>query len=225
MATLALVDDDKEANDAFAAVLQAAGHETHQFFDRKTAEIGLKARKFDAVLLDLQMQGDDVAGIGVFSGLPPPPNRPPVLVISGLRDVAIFRPLTLELGVWDYLPKPVDNKSLLLKVDRLLRETRNAIDHAESVGSLQWRSSYPGQVEWRKHKVRLPNTAYRLLLRLAKSAGRSVTYAELFELLDTGKTKENLRAHIKVIRDEILAVDPDFEAIRPEPGRGYIWHE
>lgn len=225
MAILAVVDDDVETNNVFRKALTDAGHEVHQFFNRQSAEKGLRLRKFDAVLLDIQMDGDDMAGIGVFSSLPPPPHRPPVLMISGHKDVAIFRPLAFELGVWDYLPKPVDDRSLVIKVDRLIREMRRTEDQSEAIGSLQWSNAYHGVVHWKGQKVRLPNTAFRVLIKLVKNAGKSVSYDELFELLDTGKSKENLRAHVKVIRDEILAVDPSFAAIRPDPGRGYVWSE
>jgi two-component system, OmpR family, response regulator ChvI len=50
-----------------------------------------------------------------------------------------------------------------------------------------------------------------------------VSYEELFEVVKSGRNRDNVRKHVSTIRDAFREVDPGFEAIENVPMRGFRW--
>ena len=82
----------------------------------------IAARRFDCVLLDLEMP--ELDGIGVLETLRrDPANAPPVIVISALTEMEkIVR--CIELGAEDYLPKSFDPPLLKARLGAVLEKKR-----------------------------------------------------------------------------------------------------
>ena len=231
MGNIAIVEDDLDASEQFRKALVGDGHTVATFATRNKAEQGLAQSSFDAVLLDLMMNGDASAGIGLIAMIARSKQPPPVLVISSL-DPSIYRPNCLELGVWDFLPKPIEQRTLQIKVQRLLDEKRLTAGASElhSVGSLSWETGMVGKVLWKGKQVGLPRISYRIVLKLARNAGKIQPHLELYKLFDTPirtdtpQARQNLRAHIKTLRDAFRDVDPGFTGVQTVAG-GYCWIE
>ncbi len=81
----------------------------------------IAARRFDVVLLDLEMP--ELDGIGVLERLHVQPHAPPVIVISAQTDMAgVIR--CIELGAEDYLPKSFDPPLLRARLHAVLEKKR-----------------------------------------------------------------------------------------------------
>ena len=76
---------------------------------------------------------------------------------------------------------------------------------------------------WRGERVNLPLTAQRILATLYQRRGEVVSYEELFEVVKSGRNRDNVRKHVSTIRDALREVDPGFEAIENVPMRGFRW--
>jgi DNA-binding response OmpR family regulator len=229
MAHIAVIEDEPNVAKAFEKVLVADQHVVTIFHDRGRAERGLRESAFDAVILDLRLGTDALAGIGIISTIGAKKKPPPVLVISG-EPPGVNRPQCLVLGVWDYLQKPVEEPTLRFKVTELLEESNPRSQGIYSVGALTYDLHKPCAVVWKREEVGLALTAYRILLELVTNNGTVVPHRQLYAVFagqvtnDNDKLRNNLRAHVKTLRDTFRDIDPEFAALRTVPG-GYCWNE
>ncbi len=113
-----VVDDDTRLRNALRRVLVSNGFEVEVAGDGDEALARLRARTFDAVVLDVMMPGRD--GIEVCEQLRTAGDDLPVLMLTA-RDSVRDRVAGLEAGADDYLVKPFANEELVARVRALLR--------------------------------------------------------------------------------------------------------
>ena len=103
---LLLVDDDRDAAEALAALLEMEGWSVEVAFDAASALAALGRRDFAVLLVDLILP--DASGFDVArEAMAEAPGHPPFLVaLSGRGDPASRR-RALEMGFRDFLVKPV----------------------------------------------------------------------------------------------------------------------
>jgi len=58
---------------------------------------------------------------------------------------------------------------------------------------------------------------------LYEHRGQVVTYEQLFQVVKSGRNRDNIRKHVSTIRDAFREVDPDFSSIENIPMRGFRW--
>ena len=224
MKRIALIEDTPLTQQQFAEELRAAGHTVDVFGDVQAARRALNEGGYDAVVLDLEINNNKQAGVDLMTEVRDAGKRlPPVLVTSSL-PAAEFRPMTLRLGAWDHIPKPIESGTLALKMSRMLESTNSQRSVLRTVGSLQWNLAEPGELLWRKKRVRVALTGWKLVDLLATRAPTPVDYDELTRKLLTGD-RDALRQHVATVRQAFRDIDPKFEAIHAVPGKGYMWAE
>ena len=76
---------------------------------------------------------------------------------------------------------------------------------------------------WRGERINLPLTAQRILATLYQRRGEVVSYDELFDVVKSGRNRDNVRKHVSTIRDAFREIDPDFDGIENVPMRGFRW--
>ena len=69
----------------------------------------------------------------------------------------------------------------------------------------------------------MPLTAQRILATLLEHRGEVVSYDQLFEVVKSGRNKDNVRKHVATIRDALREIDPTFDGIENVPMRGFRW--
>ena len=120
MMAILVVDDDRRLRDALRRVLVSNGFEVEVAGDGDEALARLRARAFDAVVLDVMMPGSD--GMEVCERLRAAGDQLPVLMLTA-RDAVRDRVAGLEAGADDYLVKPFANEELVARVRALLRRS------------------------------------------------------------------------------------------------------
>jgi len=115
-----VVDDDAGLRRALRRVLVSEGFEVELAGDGDEALNRLRARSFDAVVLDVMMPGSD--GIEVCERLRSEGGELPVLMLTA-RDAVRDRVAGLQAGADDYLVKPFANEELVARIRALLRRT------------------------------------------------------------------------------------------------------
>lgn len=223
MAIVALVEDEPEYIAQFTAILQAAKHKVYVYRDPASARQGLSERNFDALLLDLKLDGDETAGHKLLRDLPEEDRPPRVLVISNLPDVHIWRPVMLGGGAWDYLEKSVEISTLEIKLARLLENSPNTAPNVR-VGSISWPADRICEMTWRGDRLGMPYGPALLVTALVKASPNVVRQKDLLALMDAPKP-DNLFTQIRNARSLFEAFDPDFNAIQTVHGTGYRWKE
>ncbi|MFD1940636.1 response regulator [Paradevosia shaoguanensis] len=114
-----VVDDHREIRDAVTRYLEKNGMRATAAKDTKEMDAHLKSGRFDLIVLDVMMPGED--GLSAARRLASS-GGPPVLMLSALSDDT-DRIVGLEVGADDYLVKPFNPRELLARVKAILRRS------------------------------------------------------------------------------------------------------
>ncbi|MBM3814353.1 MAG: sigma-54-dependent Fis family transcriptional regulator [Acidimicrobiia bacterium] len=115
--TILLAEDEPQARDSLRQLLEEEGYRVVCAADGNTASDLLRARPFDAALLDIRMPGKDgLTLLGEISRLASPPA---VLIMTayGTSAAAIE---AMKLGAFDYITKPIRFDELHIQLERAI---------------------------------------------------------------------------------------------------------
>ncbi|WP_380876829.1 DNA-binding response regulator [Sphingomonas sp. DBB INV C78] len=112
-----VVDDDAELRTLVADFLSANGMDVASAANGQDMDALMAERRFDLVVLDLMMPGED--GLSILRRLRKP-GGPGVIMLSAMGEDT-DRIIGLEVGADDYLPKPCNPRELLARVRAVLR--------------------------------------------------------------------------------------------------------
>ncbi len=229
MAKVAVIEDDLPTSNQLKGWIEAArpGIQVDQWFTRDAAEIALARETYDVVVLDIELGRERHAGVALINAI----NKrrgTPVLVVSAM-PATIYRSIMRALDAWDYLQKATfeeaDFVDTFLEILRAAKNENGLKEPAAvptedelSLDPLRQRSPM-----WRDQRINLPLTAQRILAALYQHRGEVVSYEDLFEVVKSGRTRDNIRKHVSTIRDAFRDIDPAFDNIENVPMRGFRW--
>lgn len=220
---IAIIEDEQVIAEETQQILEGEGFTSDIYLTVADAKEGLRAKNYDAWILDIQMNDDDVAGFGLTRWAEQMGIKTQILVVSGMPENP-YKNISRMMNTWDHLTKPVEPAELLFKLKQLLESTRTtAAVPAPNVPNLGLDMSHPGNILWKGRRFSVTLTQYRLLLKLVTKPGVPVTYPEFFSAVTSGKNKESIRQHIRGLREAFQGVDAEFDQIGTETGKGYIW--
>jgi two-component system response regulator ChvI len=229
MTRVAVIEDDLPTSNQLAGWIRAArpGIEIDQWFTRDDAEAALARENYDVVLLDIELGRERHAGVALINAINKRRHGLPVLVVSAM-PAAIYRSIMKALDAWDYLQKTTfeeaDFIETFLEILRVARERKAQQPTAQAGGAeLALDPLWQRTPTWRGERVNLPLTAQRILATLYQRRGEVVSYDELFDVVKSGRNRDNVRKHVSTIRDAFREVDPGFERIENIPMRGFRW--
>ena len=228
MAKVAVIEDDVPTSNQLRGWIEAArpGVEVHQWFDRDAAEAAIAREIYDVVVLDIELGRERHAGVAIINAI----NKlrgTPVLVVSAM-PAAIYRSIMKALDAWDYLQKTTfdeaDFTETFLEMLRAVRDAAPATAVAAPVASdLSIDPLRQAAPLWRGQRVNLPLTAQRILSTLHQRSGEVVSYEDLYQVVKSGRNRDNIRKHVSTIRDALREIDPAFDGIENVPMRGFRW--
>ena len=230
MPRIAVIEDDPTTSAQLAGWIRAARPEltVDQWFDRDTAEGALLRERYDLVVLDIELGRERNAGVALINEINKQGMGTPVLVVSAM-PAAIYRSIMKALDAWDYLQKTTFDEAEFVEtfLDILrtarLREPAKAAASRPSDDSLQLDPLWQRTPMWRGQRINLPLTAQRILATLHARTGEVVSYEELFDVVKSGRNRDNVRKHVATIRDAFRDVDPAFDGLENIPMRGFRW--
>src|ERR1700689_3474670 len=117
MATIALVDDDKNILASVTMLLEQEGYTVRTFPDGVAAPAGLSSAPPDLAILDIKMPRMD--GLELLRRLRQNGDLPVILLTS--KDEEIDELMGLNAGADDYIRKPFSQRLLLERVKAVLR--------------------------------------------------------------------------------------------------------
>ena len=136
------------------------------------------------------------------------------------------------LDAWDYLQKTtfeeadfIDTLMEMLREVKERKQDQHNIDKNKSSAAAELTMDPLRQHTpiWRGQRINLPLTAQRILSVLFARRGQVVSYEELFQVVKSGRNRENVRKHVSAIREAFREIDEHFEAIENVPMRGFRW--
>lgn len=227
MDTIAVIEDDRPTSNQLAGWIQAARPELkiHQWFDRDSAEAALARERYALVVLDIELGRERHAGVALINTINKLHQGTPVLVVSAM-PAAIYRSIMKALDAWDYLQKTTFDEAEFIEtfidILRTVRAQRSA-GPAPAADELSLDPLWQRSPTWRGQRINLPLTAQRILATLVQRKGEVVSYEELFDVVKSGRNRDNVRKHVSSIREAFREVDPDFDTVENVPMRGFRW--
>lgn len=230
MLKVAVIEDDLPTSNQLKDWILAArpGIAVDQWTTRDDAEAAIAREDYAVVVLDIELGRERHAGVAIINAINKGARGTPVLVVSAM-PATIYRSIMKALDAWDYLQKTTfeegDFIDTFLEILRAGRD-RGAAKPAEAVGEeLSLDPLRQNTPLWRGQRVNLPLTAQRILATLYQRRGQVVSYDELFQVVKSGRNRDNIRKHISTIRDAFRELDEDFDRIENIPMRGFRWSD
>lgn len=224
-----VVDDDRRLRDLLTRYLGEQGFAVQAAADGVAMDALLAQHRFDAVVLDLMLPGED--GLAICRRLRAAGEHVPILMLTARGD-DVDRIIGLEMGADDYLPKPFNPRELLARINAILRrQAPRAPDSRASREDDIVFGDYrlePAARRLTRHGVPVPLTSgeYSLLYALATHPHQPLSRQVLLDLA-RGREMEaydrSIDVQISRLRKIIEADPANPRFIRTVWGHGYVF--
>jgi two-component system phosphate regulon response regulator OmpR len=216
-----VVDDDNRLRELLRKYLTDQGFRVTVAGDAKQARERLAGLAFDLIVCDIMMPGE--SGLALTQSLRRESNVP-ILLLTAMGE-AQHRIAGFEQGADDYLAKPFEPRELVLRMQSVLRRSRDLraqtprrlLRFGPHAFDLDRRELKRGQEE-----IRLTAAEAELLAALAQRAGEAVSREELSQQPSAEGSGRAVDVQITRLRRKIEP-DPRFPRyLQTVRGRGYM---
>ena len=225
-AHILIVDDDREIRDLTGRYLRKHGFRVDSAADAKEMDRLLRDGRFDLIVLDLMLPGED--GLSICRRLRAATRIPIVMLTAVAEDTD--RIIGLEIGADDYLTKPFNPRELLARIRAVLRRAEGPLPHPEG-GTLVfagWRLD-PARRELRDPDgvlVELTAGGFDLLAAFVERPRRVLSRDRLLDLTkgrDAQPFDRSIDVQVSRLRRKIEADPKKPEVIKTVRSGGYIF--
>lgn len=218
MIRILVVDDDPKLNQAACTYLNDSGYTAKGCLSAEAAYDAMYSQLYDLIISDIMMPGTD--GFE-FARTVRSLNRTIPILFMSARDDLPAKQKGFDLGIDDYMVKPIDFSELLMRVRALLRRANIEASRKLSVGGLlldadALTASLDGA------EVPVTTREFNILYKLLSYPNRTFSRSQLMDEFWGLESDTGLRAvdvYITKLRDKFSAC-PDFE-IKTVRGLGY----
>ena len=228
-----VVDDDREIRDLLARFLRKHGFRVDSAGDGKEMWRLLDAGRFDLIVLDLMLPGED--GLSLCRRLraqTATPASPPIIMLTAIGE-EMDRIIGLEMGADDYLAKPFNPRELLARMRAVLRRSGAAPIPSEAADGevlafAGWRLDLARRqlLDPGGGAVDLTGGEFELLCALASHPQRLLSREQLLDLTrgrDAVPFDRAIDVQISRLRGKIEADAKNPAIIKTVRGAGYIF--
>jgi len=218
-----LVDDDASIRRALRMTLSTLGFEIEEASSGEQAVSFVRAERYDAVLLDINMPGR--GGIEACRNLRRLAPGLPILMLT-VRDSEDDKIDALDAGADDYITKPFHVGELTARVRSAVRRSQVAQGESETAITI-------GDIVLDRERrlvrksgaiVHLTPKEFDLLFCLMSHAGKPLTHARLLTSVwgtEYGNELEYLRTFVRQLRQKLEEDPSSPEYILTDPYIGY----
>ena len=213
-----IVEDDRQLCNLYSTVLQKAGFETVQASNGQDACDKLETEHVHLIITDILMPVMD--GYGLVDAIRQYDSSMPILMITAKDDFP-SKQKGFQVGVDDYMTKPIDVNEMVLRVNALLRRANILNEHRLVIGSTVL--DYDAMtVKTPEGTTNLTQKEFLLLYRLLSYPGKIMTRLQLMDEIWGPESKsdaQTIDVHINRLRRH-FENNPDFE-LQTVRGLGY----
>jgi len=229
MATIALVDDDRNILTSVSIALESEGYRVETYTDGASALEGLAARPPNLAILDIKMPRMD--GMELLRRMRQKSDLPVIFLTS--KDDEVDELLGLRMGADDYIKKPFSQRLLIERIRALLRRgdmARSGESESEPViqrGDLLLDPARH-QCTWKGESVDLTVTEFLILKALALRPGHVKSRDQLMDSAygeHIYVDDRTIDSHIKRLRKKFKSADDEFSQIETLYGVGYRYRD
>ena len=216
-----VVDDDTRLRSLLQRYLREQGFLVTAAEDALHAESFLSVYAFDLLIVDIMMP--KITGTEFLQKLRAENNNIPVILLTAMGDAA-DRVNGLEIGADDYVPKPFEPKELVLRINNILKRTR---EMKERTTKLMFHGICydlsKGELIDANGKVIHITPVERMLLNLfGRNPGEVHTREELAEVLGSTESLRTVDVQITRLRKKIETDTKNPRYLQTVRGKGYM---
>ena len=218
MIRILVVDDEAKLTQSVCAYLNNSSYEAKGCLSAEAAYDAMYSQLYDLIISDIMMPGTDGFEFAkTVRGL----NKTIPILFMSARDDLPAKQKGFDLGIDDYMVKPVDFSELLMRVRALLRRANIETSRKLTVGSLildadALTAAVNGS------EVPVTTREFNILYKLLSYPNHTFSRSQLMDEFWGVESDTGLRAvdvYITKLRDK-FSICPDFE-IKTVRGLGY----
>jgi two-component system, OmpR family, response regulator ChvI len=228
MATIALVDDDRNILTSVSIALEAEGYRIMTYTDGASALDGFKSSPPDLAILDIKMPRMD--GMETLRRLRQKSDMPVILLTS--KDEEIDELFGLKMGADDFIRKPFSQRLLVERVKVVLRRSSGkdgTVSKETDPAKVLERGALRMDPErhtctWKNEPVTLTVTEFLILQALATRPGVVKSRNALMDVAYDDQVyvdDRTIDSHIKRLRKKFKQAEDSFDTIETLYGIGY----
>jgi DNA-binding response OmpR family regulator len=230
MRKVLIVEDDRSTNDLLKSLVQTIPDtDVIQAFDKASAEEAMRIHSLALMVIDVKLGEGPREKLSGFTLLNMLNGKPTVaIVVSGMPS-DMLPDLAISLQAFEFISKPINELDFINKVERALAFHKQLLADLPDPEASSWPADLESdsrrklRFRWKGKPVMLTITELRLVHCLIEPPNTVVEYARLAEQLPSGKSRKSVNTAMTGVRNGFVDVDPEFDAIESEPGKGYIW--
>ena len=212
-----VVDDDDRIRELVKEYLHENGFIVSTVNSAEEAKIKLKYFKFDLIVLDVMMPGQN--GFELTKEVKKKSNIPIILLTA--KSEVESRIEGLELGADDYLGKPFEPKELLLRVKNIIKKNNKInLDKVNKIGD--------AKVDLNKMFIQLKNTINKInnaekkvLIEMLANPGKTYSRMQIGEMSGI-KQERSIDVMITRLRQKIENNPKSPKYLQTIRGLGYV---
>lgn len=218
MIRILVVDDDPKLTQSICTYLNDSGYEAKGCLSADAAYEAMYKLTYDLIISDIMMPGTDgfefaktVRGIN---------QRVPILFVSA-RDDLPAKQKGFDLGIDDYMVKPIDFSELLMRVRALLRRANVEASRKLTVGNLKLDADAM-TVMMDGEEIPTTTREFNIIYKLLSYPNHTFSRSQLLDEFWGVESDTSLRAvdvYITKLRDKFSRCDAF--AIKTVRGLGY----
>ena len=218
MLKVLVVEDDRELNSQVCTYLKQNGYEAVGCLNANDAFNTLYNDLFDLIVSDIMMPGMD--GFEFARTVRGNSKEVPILFMTARDDFAAKRQ-GFQIGVDDYMVKPIDLEELVLRVGALLRRAKIMVSHRLEVGDVLLDAD-ERSCTVKGEEVNLTTREFNILYKLLSYPKKTFTRAQLMDEFwdtDSSSTLRTVDVYMTKLREKFS--DTDAFEIQTVRGLGY----
>ena len=206
MVHILVVEDDVKLNQIVCTYLNDSGFEAKGCLNANEAYDEMYNRIYDMIISDIMMQ--EIDGFEFAETVRQLNKNIPILFMSAKDDLP-SKKKGFQLGIDDYMVKPVEFDELLLRVQALLRRANIEMDRKIKVGNLELDAdAMSAEIDGEEVNLttREFNIIYKLLSYLKKTFSRAQLIDEFWGI-DSSSSLRAVDVYVTKLRDKLSACD------------------
>lgn len=218
MIHILVVDDDEKLTQSVCAYLNNSGYQAKGVLSAESAYDEMYNNLYDLIISDIMMPGTD--GFSFAETIRGLNKAIPILFVSA-RDDLNAKQRGFDIGIDDYMVKPIDLSELLMRVCALLRRANIEASRKVTAGGLvldadAMTATMDGQ------EIPVTTREFNIMFKLLSYPNRTFSRSQLMDEFWGIESETSLRAvdvYITKLRDK-FSVCPDIQ-IKTVRGLGY----
>ena len=204
MITIAVVEDDEKLNYIVSATLEEQGYQVKSCKDPMEAFDVMDQEKVDLIISDIMMPQMD--GFEFAREVRRFDKQIPILYMTAKDDIA-SKKKGYDLGIDDYMVKPIDLSELVMRIEALLRRANIAAQKQLVVGDLVMNEDET-MAYYRGEELPLTVKEFQILFKMLSYPKKTFTRAQLMDEFwgfDSESSPRTVDVSITKLRDKISA--------------------